>query len=93
MPETGNYCEAPECTDNGREEFCGFCGYHWMKLNPEQRAVLLERYQPDVEPIIQPVVERVRTIYPVRTWLEGSCLWAWRVGVTAALCWQLWRAH
>jgi hypothetical protein len=99
MPSTKQRCECStddgiECRDCGRTEFAGYCAAHWIELSRESRDELLSRYVPDPEPIIQPeVVEHVRTVYPAIPWRTRVLMGLWRVAMTAAVAWMMWRAR
>jgi hypothetical protein len=91
MPTTNEECCNGDCANHGRAEFSGFCPSCWLEsLTKSERESLKRDYVPDlpeVDPIIQPVVERVRTIYPARSRITLTTLWLWRAGLTASVVW------
>lgn len=99
MPSTERDCEEGYCCDYGREEFCGYCAEHWKRLDDGERRILKADYIPGppiiqkyvTERHVQPVIERVRTVYPARSRLSKLTLWTWRTVITAATAVQVWK--
>lgn len=79
-------CPYLSCGASGWADYGGLCGKHWADLSPEKRSVLLGHETP-IERIIR------QTVIPARSRTATAALWLWRIGVTGAVGWMLWRQH
>jgi len=50
---------------HGVEEYCGYCGYHWLRLTDDQRKTLLENRAPTPAPA--PIYKTENISYPKTT--------------------------
>lgn len=100
MPSTERDCEyGQDCGYEGREEYCGYCAAHWKDLDDHEREFLKADYIPGppliqrvvTERHVQPVIERVRTVYPAYSRISKLTLWTWRLIITAATAVQVWK--
>lgn len=68
------------------DAYFGICPQCWSRLSPDKRAVLGGTEPPQV-------IERVRTVYPVKPRIVIALAWLWRVVVSGALVWVIWRTR
>lgn len=72
-------CRCSECSI---KEFFGFCENCWIRLKPQDRAALMGKELPTVEVTVR---------HPDRITIMGLFGFVWKVAVTAAILFLLYR--